>query len=117
MCVVWWCADKHSLGQVWSCTPVIPILGRWRWEDQKFNVLLNYVCEFQASLSYVGPTSKTTTKDSHLDRLNNSILNHLLFYLKILGSVRDALVGKSICWQAQQHEFNPQDHVVENPFL
>jgi hypothetical protein len=37
----------HVISQAWWHLPVIPVLGRWRQEGQKLEVILDYVVNFR----------------------------------------------------------------------
>lgn len=36
-------------GRIQGCTPVIPALGRYRQDDQKFRVTLGYIMQFNTN--------------------------------------------------------------------
>lgn len=48
--------------QAWWCTPVIPVLCKWRQEDQE--VILSYT-ESRVSLGYIRPSMRLLAQGTH----------------------------------------------------
>ena len=52
---------------VWWCLPVTPELERWSQEDQEFKAIPGCTNEFEASLDYMRPCFKNSSRRAEHD--------------------------------------------------
>lgn len=57
-----WFSGQHSKNQARWCTPISPTLQMWRWENQKFEVILGYIASLKSAWAIGDPVYKEVSQ-------------------------------------------------------